>query len=477
MNLKSAALLGERFLPVMAEGGLYEKLGLLLEAADPASAPGGIGQTDSRKDIEAVRRAAREALDAYDASFFADKSMRLFPEYRQMGFAKIMGAPLRLALEGLSDGGADAKAENIATIAREGEGLNDLTEQVERLLALADYFGIEKRDAFEADAVAVIEAPAQTRTHSPDAMNRFIDRVETFQTIVAFCSIDQASSENNIRMIDGDTPLLVADMSVAGATRLQHLLNEVQRVHSAVHEIDQARRRLSDVGVSAPLLSQIDDERAVFRRFEAAGSLQNISDFPAHVSAEEVRQTAMALLALMDEGARINSVILRSRSPELPDGNEPQDLAADDGGHLHRSEPDLAQQSAIAEDGPVTEDANAPVMAESMPDPERLAGSGEAVEQPGAVPHDEPAHAVSSAAWYEFEHIARDRKRAQKAAQRTPTGEATENPTHEAMAANGVDDGIPSETFHQNGDERLASAEKIPSPPRFRSIWDTLSKR
>lgn len=443
MNLKTAALLCERFLPVMAEGGLNEKLGLLLAAADTV-------YPDAVSRSEAVKQAAKDALHAYQSSFFADMSMRLFPEFRQLGFADAMDEPVRHALERLSEGTIETTeaADRVATIAKHADGLRDLTDQVEKLLALADYFGVEKRDAFEADAVAVIAAPAPTGTHSPEMMDRFIDRVQTFQTVVAFCDLDEAAIDHNIRMIDGDTSLLVADMSAASATRLHDLLSEVGRVHAAAAEIGHAHRRLGDVGVSAPLLADLDQERAAFRRFEKGGSLRNVSDFLRHVSNEEIRKTAMALLAMLDEGVRINSVILRKPEEDLPAEDLP--LQAPPG--------DVARAASMPADK---------IPVDPAPLAQETASEDTEVKAATAPTLPEPRFA-----WYEFEDIKRDRQRALRMAREQTEQERSATARPEDPAPD-----LAPDLIHENGGERKESASKTPAPAPVRSVWRTFSKR
>lgn len=314
MNLNTAALLCDRFLATVAEDGFLEKLTALIDTQNAVSS--------TRID------AAFKALKAYDGSIFADDAMRVFPEFEQLGLSKIMGADVRKALVLLGDESASESAtrDALAKIAREGEGMGELTDQVLKLLSVADYFGVEKRNGFDADAIAVIQMPAlDSKDHSPDTMNAFIDRMQSFQSLVTFCERKAGDEDEtaehlaNIRMISGDDPLMIADMSVEGAANLQNLLSEVRRTQFAITEIEEIRERLSNIGVSDQVLDMLIDEKEIIERFE--GSKVGAVLKKAIGGEGEAKEMASTVMSLMETGARIDSVIVKS----VPGVGEEQD--------------------------------------------------------------------------------------------------------------------------------------------------------
>ena len=145
MNLRTASLLCERFLSCVGDGGLLDQVDDVFAkggAVSDARVDGGEASQDA---IAKLSFAAKKALSSYDESLFADRAMKIFPEYTQLGFDGIMAGDFEKCLKSMcdADGRSDDFSANLARIGREGEGISELTDEVERLMAVANYFGVK----------------------------------------------------------------------------------------------------------------------------------------------------------------------------------------------------------------------------------------------------------------------------------------------------------------------------------------------
>ena len=321
MNLKTAMMICERFSPVMAKGGLVEQLHALLEVLQ-------VDQGNFNKDT--VGQAARATLAAYAASVFADPAMRIFPEFEQLGLSERMGADFRQALQTLcaSDMSNEAAAKAVSKLAREGEGIEELGEQLGKLMAVGTYFGVETRDPLDAEAVAVLQLPeaALNAPQTSDQVEDFIVRMQSFQSIVHLCENSQSDEIYNIRMISGERPLVVADMSSEGASRLQAVIAEARKIQHTQSEIDDAINRLSVVGVGQEVLEHLRQESAMMGRFEGMAAHNFLQGFLPENDPDEARTIALAVFELLEGGARLDGVVLK-RDPAGKD--DPRDTPPD----------------------------------------------------------------------------------------------------------------------------------------------------
>lgn len=314
MNFETAALLCDKFLLTTGEGNLFDELGLLLDAGDY-----NVGGTGNNL---ALQKAAARTLEVYDASLFADPSLTIFSEFEQLGLSEVMSSDIRTSLFLLAEGGlTDGEIEALLTkINTDSERMTKLSDEIAKLVAVADYFGVERRQELDADAVAVIQMTSLENAkagHSTETMNRLIDQMQSFQVLVDFCE-KKASHDTlaNIRMISGDAPQLVADMSAAGASRLQKIVSEARHVQLAVGEIRDIGERLSDIGISDDFTNRLKEEGHLIQRFDSQRSEMIFKSFLNDDEMDQVKYMAGVLLSLMEAGAKIYSVVLTSDAQE-----------------------------------------------------------------------------------------------------------------------------------------------------------------
>ena len=270
MNLRTASLLCNRFLSSVGDGGLVDQLGDVLAKGGVVSDATSDGGEAPQNSIDELSTAAKKALSSYDQSLFADAAMKIFPEYAQLGFASIMAGDFEKCLSAMcdADGRDNNFSANLARIGREGEGISELTEQIERLVAVANYFGVESRDDFDADAIAVIQMPDdEGGEHVGGNVDAFVERMQSFQSIVEFCGVRDETGAN-IRMIAGDDALVVADLSSEGAHKLQNIISDVKSAKSDIVEIENASERLKNVGVSDKIIDMLGEEIGLIRGFD-----------------------------------------------------------------------------------------------------------------------------------------------------------------------------------------------------------------
>lgn len=313
MNLRTASLLCERFLSCVSEGGLVDQLGDVLAKGSAVSDAIIDGGEASQNTISDLSSAAKKALSSYDESLFVDPAMKIFPEYSQLGFAGIMAGDFEKCLKSLcdTDGGDDDFSANLARIAREGEGIAELTDQVERLMAVANYFGVESRDDFESDAIAVIQMPeGEAAEHAGGNVDAFVERMQSFQSIVEFCGVNEEIGAN-IRMIAADDALVVADLSPKGAYILQNIISDVKSAKSDIAEIENASERLKNVGVNDKIIDLLGEETGLIRGFDESKAGSFIASLLNGENSAAGKWIANAVMDLLDSGVRIDSVAMK----------------------------------------------------------------------------------------------------------------------------------------------------------------------
>ena len=318
MNLRTASLLCERFLSCVGDGELFDQLGDVLakgSAINDATIDGGEAPQDT---IDDLTSAAKKALSSYDKSLFVDPAMKIFPEYTQLGFAGIMAGDFEKCLKSLcdTDGGEDDFAANLARIGREGEGISELTNQIERLMAVANYFGVESRDDFESDAIGVIQMPkGEAGENASGNVDAFVERMQSFESIVEFCGVNDENG-GNIRMIAADDALVVADLSSEGGHKLQKIISEVKSAKSDIAEIENASERLKDVGVNDKIIDMLGEETGLIRKFDESKAGSFISSLLSGENSVTGKWMANAIMSLLDSGVRIDSVALKPYEPD-----------------------------------------------------------------------------------------------------------------------------------------------------------------
>lgn len=318
MNLRTASLLCDRFLSCVGDGGLVDQLGDVL-AKGSAVKDSVVDSGEAPQDaIDELSSAAEKALASYDDSLFVDPAMKIFPEFSQLGFAGIMGRDFEKCLKSMctADGHGDDFAANLAQIGREGEGIRELTDQIERLMAVANYFGVESRDDFEADAIAVIQMPeGEAGEHAGGNVDAFVERMQSFQSIVEFCGVSDESGAN-IRMIAGDDALVVADLSSDGARKLQNMISDVKSAKSDIVEIENASERLKNVGVSDKIIDMLGEETGLIRGFDESKAGGFITSLLNGENSVTSKWMANAVMGLLDSGVRIDSVALKPHADD-----------------------------------------------------------------------------------------------------------------------------------------------------------------
>ena len=313
MNLRTASLLCERFLSCVGDDGLLDQLGDVLAkgaAVNDATVDGGEASQDT---VDELSSAARKALGSYDKSLFADRAMKIFPEYTQLGFAGIMAGDFEKCLKSMcdTDGRDDDFSTNLARIGREGEGISELTDQVERLMAVANYFGVESRDDFESDAIAVIQMPqGEAGEHAGGNVDAFVERMQSFQSIVEFCGVNDQNGAN-IRMIAADDALVVADLSSEGGHKLQQIISDIKSAKSDIVEIESASERLKNVGVSDEIIDMLGEEADLIRSFDESKAGSFITTLLNSENRVTSKWMANAVMEFLDSGVRIDSVALK----------------------------------------------------------------------------------------------------------------------------------------------------------------------
>ena len=318
MNLRTASLLCERFLSCVGDGELFDQLGDVLakgSAINDATIDGGEAPQDT---IDDLTSAAKKALSSYDKSLFVDPAMKIFPEYAQLGFAGIMAGDFEKCLKSMcdTDGGDDDFAANLARIGREGEGISELTDQIERLMAVANYFGVESRDDFESDAIGVIQMPkGEAGENAAGNVDAFVERMQSFESIVEFCGVNDENG-GNIRMIAADDALVVADLSSEGGHKLQKIISEVKSAKSDIAEIENASERLKDVGVNDKIIDMLGEETGLIRKFDESKAGSFIGSLLSGENSVTGKWMANAVMGLLDSGVRIDSVALKPYEPD-----------------------------------------------------------------------------------------------------------------------------------------------------------------
>lgn len=313
MNLRTASLLCERFLSCVGDGGLFDQLDDVFakgRALSDATIDGGEASKDTIADLSS---AAKKALRSYDESLFVDPAMKIFPEYTQLGFAGIMAGDFEKCLKSLcdTDGGDDDFAVNLARIGREGETIAELTNQVERLMAVANYFGVESRDDFESDAIGVIQMPkGEAGENAGGNVDAFVERLQSFESIVEFCGVNDENGAN-IRMIAADDALVVADLSSKGGHKLQKIISEVKSAKSDIAEIEDVSERLKSVGVNDKIIDMLGEETGLIRKFDESKAGSFISSLLNGENSVTGKWMANAVMGLLDSGVRIDSVALK----------------------------------------------------------------------------------------------------------------------------------------------------------------------
>lgn len=315
MNLRTASLLCNRFLSCLGDGGLVDQLGDVLAKGGALSDAAADGGEASQDKIDELSSAAKKALNSYNESLFADPAMKIFPEYTQLGFASIMGRDFENCLLSIRDGKGrdDNFSANLARIGREGEGISDIEDQIEKLVAVANYFGVESRDDFESDAIAVIQMPDDEEgEQSGSNVDAFVERMQSFQSIVEYCGVSDETGAN-IRMIAGDDALVIADLTTDGAQKLQNIISDVKTAKSNIVEIESASERLKTVGVSDKIIDLLNEETGLIRGFDESKAGSFISSLLNGENSVTSKWMVNAVMGLLDGGVRIDSVILKSQ--------------------------------------------------------------------------------------------------------------------------------------------------------------------
>ncbi|MEP3629252.1 MAG: hypothetical protein ABJN04_04530 [Hyphomicrobiales bacterium] len=297
---------------------MIDQLGDVLakgSALSDATVDGGEASQDT---IDELSSAAKKALGSYDKSLFVDPAMKIFPEYNQLGFASIMSGDFEKCLKSMcdADGSGDDFSANLVRIGREGEGISELTDEVERLMAVANYFGVESRDEFESDAIAVIQMPeGEAGEDAGGNVDAFVERMQSFQSIVEFCGVSDETGAN-IRMIAADDALVVADLSSEGAHKLQNIISDVKSAKSDIAEIENASERLKNVGVSDKVIDLLDEETGLIRSFDESKAGSFIKSLLNGENRVTSKWMANAVMGLLDSGVRIDSVALKPQEDD-----------------------------------------------------------------------------------------------------------------------------------------------------------------
>lgn len=299
----------------MEPGGLFEKLVPVVEAGEIIIDNAGSGRPVGDESLATLREQAGDALNAYNGSIFADQAMQLFPEFEQMGFSGILDSQIRDALTYLSKGPSDPAAVEaaLACVTRSGEKAASFSDQINKLKSVSDYFGVKKREAFEADAIAVIQMSTETG-NTKSNVDAFVEQMQAFQSVTGFCE-PATNTENisNIRMISGEDTLIVADMSVEGASRLQALIGKVQHTRLNIREIENVCDKLTSIGVRPQIVEMLLEERALLDNFDFHKVRGFLSSFSGEERLDVSKSIARSVLSLMSKGARIDSVILNDK--------------------------------------------------------------------------------------------------------------------------------------------------------------------
>ncbi|MEO0923954.1 MAG: hypothetical protein AAFY09_14505, partial [Pseudomonadota bacterium] len=320
MNLRTACLICEGFLALNDEDGLMGKLADLLSAGDTLTS--GADEESMADKRTALGEVAKKALAAYDGSVFADQALRVFPEFAQLGAASIMGEDFRAGLATLAnsadqDGDMDHQSieSALSLIASEGEGMTEMTEQMEKLLSVARYFGVERRENFDAEAIAVIKMPGgEGETHAGGNVDSFIDRLQAFQSIVDFCRDEDSDIATNLRMISGDDEtIMVADLSAQGATVLQKIVTDVTTAKADIVEIEDASGRLAQIGVNEKIIEMLSQETTLIRGFEKEKAGAFLLSLLGGEKAVTAKWVASAIMGLMDDGVAIECVLIPNK--------------------------------------------------------------------------------------------------------------------------------------------------------------------
>lgn len=315
MNLRTAALLCEHFLSSVKEGGLVDQLSEVLTKGDRLHDAVTVGSKPPKHLVDELKSAAKKARQSYDDSVFADPAMKVFPEFDQLGFGTIMGADIKDSLDAIIEGDGDDTdlASNLARIGHQGEGIPELTEQLEKLMAIADYFGVESRSTFASEAIAVLQMPqGQAGEGASGNVDAFIDRMESFQSLVDFCGVSDDAKGANIRMISGDDALMVADLTVEGAQKLQNIISDVKAARSDILEIESATERLKNVGVDEKIIDLLGEEIDLIRTFDQIKTGDFLKALIGGENGITAKWMADAVMGLVNDGVRIDSVVLRS---------------------------------------------------------------------------------------------------------------------------------------------------------------------
>jgi len=309
MNLNTAAMICDRVLPAFSDNRLIDRLTVVIDA----------GQGE---DFDSTRAAAHDALKFYDASAFADSDIQIFPEFNLLGLRQVSNSRLRGSLTTLAkeEFSQDEVEKALVEISIETCRLKELAKEIKKLALVTQFYGVERRETFDADALAVFQIADEAgwQEYSIAALNGFIEQMQSFQEIVAFCEGGAENKDANIRMIAGKSPLIVADISLSAAMRLQQIIREVRRRLAAMVEIGDAQKRLAAVGVSDQIARLLKDEEVRIRRFDDGESDMFFTDLRSTENASSLKLIAISLLSLMREGVRVDGVLLKRNGLERP---------------------------------------------------------------------------------------------------------------------------------------------------------------
>jgi len=178
-------------------------------------------------------------------------------------------------------------------------------------MAVANYFGVESRDEFESDAIAVIQMPqGEAAEHAGGNVDAFVERMQSFQSIVEFCGVNDETGAN-IRMIAADDALVVADLSSLGAYKLQNIISDVKSAKSDIAEIENASKRLKNVGVNDKIIDMLGEETGLIRSFDESKAGSFIKTLLNSKNRDTGKWMANAVMEFLDNGVHIDSVALK----------------------------------------------------------------------------------------------------------------------------------------------------------------------
>ncbi len=308
MNLSIATLLAKRFLSDVVENGLLNKLTLVLDAA-------------KSEDPDVFKVTVQDAYAAVKESLFQDKGLRIFPEFQQLGLGEILDADHLKKIEKLSENGIgkdsklskDEKTQTMQIISEESNKLKALSKELQKLRSLADYFNVKVEKQPEAPAIAAFKFLEDDRNGNVDG---FIGQMQIFQKLLSYCEAGTNIEANNIRMISGDKPVILADMSYKGGLRMQAIVDLVRQTRLAFEKVGEAEKNLADFNVRDSLLRALKEEANLIKVFKAERAEKFLSESFSPQEKESVRKLAGDLLSLFNRGGAIDAVILQENAAE-----------------------------------------------------------------------------------------------------------------------------------------------------------------